>query len=96
MRYLNTKDHKRRLLFLNFFLLRNLFKYYKFSLNLLYYFRFFYKLHQFPRNSSISRLNNRCHISSYSTSIYKFKYSRFVLKRLLNNGLILGFKKSSW
>ena len=55
------------------------------------------KFERIPRNSSPSRHRNRCWVTGRSRGFYKdFGLSRHVLREMGNDGLIPGFKKSSW
>lgn len=55
------------------------------------------KLAQLPRNSSATRLHNRCQITGRPKSYYrKLKMSRIALRQLASDGLIPGMVKSSW
>ena len=55
------------------------------------------KFESIPRNSSPSRLRNRCWVTGRSRGFYKdFGLSRHVLREMGNEGLIPGLKKSSW
>ena len=55
------------------------------------------KFERIPRNSSPSRHRNRCWVTGRSRGFYKdFGLSRHVLREMGNEGLIPGFKKSSW
>lgn len=55
------------------------------------------KLAKLPRNSSPSRLHNRCQISGRPKAYYrKFKISRIALRDLASDGQIPGMVKSSW
>jgi small subunit ribosomal protein S14 len=50
-----------------------------------------------PRNSSKTRIKNRCVITGRSKSVYKyFKISRIQLRNLALNGKIGGYSKVSW
>ncbi|MCX7875910.1 MAG: 30S ribosomal protein S14 [Melioribacteraceae bacterium] len=50
-----------------------------------------------PRNSSITRIKNRCQISGRPKGYYrKFGVSRLVLREMALRGEIPGLKKSSW
>ena len=47
--------------------------------------------------ASASKINNRCFITSRTNTINrKIGISRIKLRELVNSGLVLGFKKSSW
>jgi small subunit ribosomal protein S14 len=55
------------------------------------------KLAQLPRNSSETRIRNRCEVTGRPRAYYrKLKMSRIALRELGNNGLIPGLVKSSW
>ena len=55
------------------------------------------KLAELPRNSSATRLNNRCLVSGRSRAYYrKLRMSRIALRDLASNGQIPGMVKSSW
>ena len=55
------------------------------------------KLAELPRNSSPTRIHNRCEISGRPKAFYrKLKMSRIALRDLGNKGLIPGLVKSSW
>ena len=55
------------------------------------------KLAEMPRNSSATRIRNRCELSGRPRSIYrKNKLSRIALRELGSKGLVPGLVKSSW
>jgi small subunit ribosomal protein S14 len=55
------------------------------------------KLAKLPRNSSATRLNNRCLVTGRPRSYYrKLKMSRIALRDLASRGEIPGMVKSSW
>ena len=55
------------------------------------------KLAKLPRNSSPTRLNNRCQVSGRPKAYYrKLKMSRIALRDLASKGEIPGMVKSSW
>jgi small subunit ribosomal protein S14 len=55
------------------------------------------KLAQLPRNSSKTRIRNRCELTGRSRGYYrKLKVSRIMLRDLGSNGQIPGMVKSSW
>jgi small subunit ribosomal protein S14 len=55
------------------------------------------KLAEMPRNSSSTRLKNRCELTGRPRSYYrKFKLSRIALRELASQGQIPGMVKSSW
>lgn len=55
------------------------------------------KLAELPRNSSPTRVRNRCEVSGRSRGYYrKLRLSRIALRELGNLGQIPGMVKSSW
>jgi small subunit ribosomal protein S14 len=55
------------------------------------------KLARLPRNSSRTRIRNRCELSGRPRGYYrKHKLSRIALRELGSKGLIPGLVKSSW
>lgn len=55
------------------------------------------KLAEMPRNSSKTRIRNRCEMTGRPRAFYrKFKLSRITLRDLASNGQIPGMTKSSW
>jgi len=55
------------------------------------------KLAELPRNSSKTRIRNRCEVTGRPRGFYrKHKLSRIALRELGNKGLIPGLVKSSW
>ena len=55
------------------------------------------KLAQLPRNSSATRIRNRCELTGRPRSVYrKTKLSRIAMRELGSKGLIPGLVKSSW
>jgi small subunit ribosomal protein S14 len=55
------------------------------------------KLAELPRNSSITRVRNRCELTGRPRGVYrKFKLSRLALRELASAGQIPGMVKSSW
>jgi small subunit ribosomal protein S14 len=55
------------------------------------------KLAEMPRNSSPTRIRNRCELTGRPRSVYrKHKLSRIALRELGSKGLIPGLVKSSW
>ncbi len=54
-------------------------------------------LQKLPRNSSPTRLHNRCSVTGRSRAYYrKFGVSRLVLRELALAGKIPGVRKASW
>src|SRR5437879_9953653 len=55
------------------------------------------KLAEMPRNSSKTRIRNRCELTGRPRGFYrKLKMSRIALRDLGSEGLIPGLVKSSW
>ena len=55
------------------------------------------KLAQMPRNSSATRIHNRCELTGRPHAFYrKLKLSRIMLRELASFGQIPGMVKSSW
>jgi small subunit ribosomal protein S14 len=55
------------------------------------------KLSEMPRNSSPTRIRNRCEMSGRPRAFYrKHKLSRIALRELGSKGMIPGLLKSSW
>lgn len=55
------------------------------------------KLAALPRNSSATRIRNRCLVSGRARGVYrKFKMSRIALREMGSMGLIPGLTKASW
>ena len=55
------------------------------------------KLAKLPRNSSRTRIRNRCEISGRPHGVYrKLRISRIALRDLASKGKIPGMTKSSW
>ena len=60
-------------------------------------FRATLKLAQLPRNSSATRIHNRCQLTGRPHAYYrKLKLSRIMLRELASFGQIPGMVKSSW
>ncbi|MDX2306722.1 MAG: 30S ribosomal protein S14 [Hyphomicrobium sp.] len=55
------------------------------------------KLAEMPRNSSPTRIRNRCELTGRARGVYrKFKLCRNQLRELASQGRIPGIVKSSW
>lgn len=55
------------------------------------------KLAELPRNSSATRIHNRCELTGRPHAYYrKHRLSRIAMRDLGNKGLIPGLVKSSW
>lgn len=60
-------------------------------------FQAYLKLAKLPRNSSATRVRNRCQLSGRPRGFYrKFKLSRIALRDLASVGQVPGMVKSSW
>lgn len=60
-------------------------------------FRATLKLAELPRNSSATRIHNRCQLTGRPHAYYrKLKLSRIMLRELASFGQIPGMVKSSW
>jgi small subunit ribosomal protein S14 len=55
------------------------------------------KLAEMPRNSSATRIRNRCELTGRPRSVYRLnKLSRIAIRDLGSKGLVPGLVKSSW
>lgn len=55
------------------------------------------KMAELPRNSSRTRIRNRCEVTGRPRAVYrKLKMSRIALRELGSKGLVPGLVKSSW
>jgi small subunit ribosomal protein S14 len=55
------------------------------------------KLSELPRNSSATRVRNRCSLTGRPRGYYrKFRLSRIAVRELASSGQIPGMLKSSW
>ena len=55
------------------------------------------KLAEMPRNSSATRVHNRCELTGRPKAYYRrFKISRIALRELASKGQIPGMVKASW
>ena len=55
------------------------------------------KLAELPRNSSKTRIRNRCEVTGRPRAVYrKMKMSRIAVRELGSKGLVPGLVKSSW
>lgn len=55
------------------------------------------KLQQLPRNSSPTRLHNRCFITGRPKGFFRdFGLSRHCLREMVHQGLLPGVTKASW
>lgn len=94
------RDQKRRAQLLQFELKRLQFKAFtqdRRSLSSELRYEYSLLLAKLPRNSSKTRIRNRCILTGRSRSIYKqFRVSRIVFRNLASQGFIMGVKKASW
>lgn len=57
----------------------------------------FVALNRLPKNSSITRLRNRCVLTGRPRAVYQvFKLSRISFRELASHGKLSGVTKSSW
>lgn len=57
----------------------------------------FYELESLPKNSSLTRVRNRCIYTGRGRSVSRtLKISRLTFRELSSNGYIPGITKSSW
>lgn len=99
MKYLNQKDKKRRELFKNFEQKRILLNYLLQNANLSKRLRIMLtkKRERLPKNSSITRVRNRCVLTNRGQGIIRgFKISRIRLRDLFFLGIVPGYRKSVW
>lgn len=55
------------------------------------------QLNKLPRNSSRTRVSNRCTVTGRSHSVYRFcGLSRMKFRELAAQGLLMGVTKASW
>jgi ribosomal protein S14 len=55
------------------------------------------KLHSLPKDSSITRIHNRCVLTNRGRSINSIhKLSRIKMRELINQGLLPGYKRAVW
>nr|QHR84557.1 ribosomal protein S14 [Taxus cuspidata] len=95
----NIRDHKRRLLAAKYELKRVLYKAVLRDPNLPRDLRekFRTKLSMLPRNSSFTRVRNRCILTGRPRGVYrKFRISRICFRELASRGELLGVRKASW
>jgi len=99
MKYILLKDKRRRFLVAKYELrrqwLRALFQ----DLRLPVEFRnyIYSQFFVLPRDSSITRLRNRCNLTNRPRGVYKhFGLSRLMFRKFIWQGKLVGFRKSSW
>ena len=60
-------------------------------------YEYFLKSSKLPRNSSRTRVRNRCIFTGRPRSVYKlFRVSRIVFRELASKGSLIGINKPSW
>lgn len=99
MKYLIEKDKKRRILFEQYEKQKLVLKALVKDKRLPYSLRLMYKLDllNFYKNSSKTRIKNRCVFSGRSRGILKnFRMSRLMFKTNVLRGFITGIRKASW
>jgi len=97
--YIVRKDIIKRNLFSKFEYKKRILKFMQQNMKLKNQERFGYSkaLTQLPKNSSITRIRNRCIITGRSRSVYRdFRLTRMQLRSLAGFGLLMGVRKSSW
>jgi len=99
MKYKKQKDKKKRILFQKYELERKVYKAIAnnttlpntLRANALFYLR------SLPKNSSITRIRNRCVETGRGNAVYtQFRLSRLSFREAAQNGLLPGVFKSSW
>lgn len=99
MNHYIEKDKKRRLLYNQYELKRLQYKYIINNQETNKQDRFYaqLKLSKLPRNSSKTRIKNRCTLTGRAKAVYRqFKISRLALRELASFGMLPGVKKASW
>ncbi|KAL6533088.1 Sdh2-1p [Orobanche minor] len=95
----NIRDHKRRLLAAKYELRRKLYKALCQDPELPPAMRekHHHKLSKLPRNSSFTRVRNRCIFTGRGRAVYrKFRISRICFRKLAGQGQLTGVRKASW
>jgi small subunit ribosomal protein S14 len=98
MKYLLIKDRRRRVLFNLFEKKRNFLYtiYQNLSLDPKIRLVAYFRLYTLARDSSITRIKNRCVFTNRPRSIYKhFGLSRLMFRKYVFQGKLIGVKKSS-
>lgn len=99
MQSLLHKDKKRRKLYNKYEKQKYILKYIQNNLNLNKTIRIkaYEKLISLPRDSSITRVRNRCVLTNRPRAVYqKFKFSRLMFRKLALQGEIPGIRKATW
>ena len=95
----NIRDHARRLIMAKYEIKRIQYKAIWQDINLANSIRYssFFQLSKINRNSSLTRIRNRCVITGRARSVYnKMRISRIVFREFAAKGAIMGVNKSSW
>ena len=98
MKYLLIKDQRRRVLYTLYEKKRNFLYsiYHNLSLNPKIRLIAYYTLYMLARDSSITRIKNRCVLTNRPRSIYRqFGLSRLMFRKYVFQGKLIGVKKSS-
>jgi ribosomal protein S14 len=99
MKYLGLKDQKRRKQFFENEKIRIILKYLLQKENLSVKDRILItkNLESLPKDSSITRLRNRCVITNRGRGVLQsFRLSRIQLREMFSLGIVPGYKKSVW
>lgn len=99
MKNLLYSDYKKRKLFSKFELKRNILKYITRNqlLNTEFYLNSTLELSKLPKNSSPSRIVNRCIFTGRANGVSKkYKLSRLSLRESILDANIIGITKSTW
>jgi ribosomal protein S14 len=99
MKYLLLKDKRRRILFSLFEKKRKflLAIYQNFQISLKLRFLAYSNLLLLSRDTSVTRVKNRCILTNRPRSIYKhYGLSRLMFRKYILQGKLIGVKKSSW
>jgi ribosomal protein S14 len=99
MRHFNFKDLQNRKNFKRYEVERKRIKSICSNVHLPFNIRIFYfhKLSSFKRNSSITRIKNRCLLNCKSQSVYRFFHlNRISLREMMSLNLLNGLRKSGW
>lgn len=99
MKYLLARDKKRRFLLKKFEVYRLVYKAIWFNTKLPFVIRYkaFLLLASLPKNSSKTRVIQRCVYTGRTRSLIKnWKISRLKFRDLTRNGLLYGVKRASW
>lgn len=99
MKYLVQKDNKKRILFEKYEKQKNCLKALSKDKRLPLFSRLLYKmeLNSFTKNSSRTRIKNRCNITGRARGVLRhFRMSRLEVRQLQLKGFLYGIRKSSW